>query len=701
MPKFTAIFTALLMTATAAGAASFDKWQAYMAYGDITDIEPAGKTVYVLSSNSIFSYNVADGSVLTYNKAYQLSDCTISRIAWNSAVKKLAIVYANDNVDLLDADGNVENVSGYKEKSMNVDKTINNVVINGKYAYLCTAFGLVQIDMDKALVMETYNFAKNVTNCAFSGNMIYAATTTGVYQGNTADNLLNPSNWTVSAASPDFSHANDISVDTGEGYTRYYTYDRTNKCYWTNQQDQKLQAYTLGENGAKTVTVADIVPDAPRYNYFGFMTVENGKLYSCNGGEWDAEKPAAIHTYDPNTDTWTFYSNEGIAEKYGLFYRDILCLAVDPRDNSHVMAGCQSGIYEFRGGKLTNHFDCDNSPITSVKNLNKNYQLITSMVYDNLGNLWVANTMATGKTVLEYTADGKWAAPDVQVSEAQATNMKLMLDTSGRLWAACGRYSSNGVFCYSSDRSKLYSYTNFVNEDGASFGTMEFLRQVQEDIDGNIWVATSNSLLTLTPEYQQNPSLGFYQIKVPRNDGTNYADYLLGGVDITTVAVDNANRKWIGTKNDGVYVISDDNMAQEAHLTADETPLLSDNIQYITVDSSSGTVYIATDAGLCSVESNASRSYDTMEKDNVWAYPNPVKPDYTGLVTVVGLSFNADVKITTTNGALVAKGRSTGGSFQWDCHDLDGKRVASGVYMVITATESGESGTVCKIAVVN
>ena len=701
MPKFTAITTALLAAATTAGAATFDNWRAYMAYGDITDIEPAGKMVYVLSSNSLFSYNTADGSVLMYDKVNQLSDCTISRIAWNSAVKKLVVVYANDNVDLLDNDGNVENVAGYKDKSMNVDKTINNVVINGKYAYLCTAFGLVQIDMDRALVMETFNFAKNVTNCAFSGNMIYAQTTSGVYQGDTGANLLNAANWTPTQAVVDFSHANDISVDTSEGYTRYYTYDRTNKCYWTNQQDQKLQAYTLGEGGAKTVTVADVVPDAPRYNTFGFMTVENGKLYACEGGTWDEMKPAAIQLYDPTADSWTFYESEGIAEKYNARYSDILCLAVDPRDDSHVMAGNQSGIYEFRNGKVVNHYDQDNSPITPVQGMDKNYQLITSMVYDSSGNLWVANSMAKDKAIIEYTADGSWTTPSKQLTAAQAVNAKLSLDSSGRLWVACGRYSSNGVFCYSADRASLYSYTNFVNEDGKAFGTMEFLRQAQEDVDGMIWVATSNGLLTLTTEYQQNPSLGFYQIKVPRNDGTNYADYLLDGADVTAVAVDNANRKWVGTMNDGVYVISDDNMLQEAHLTADETPLLSDNISYITIDEKTGVVYIGTGAGLCSVESNASQTFDTVEKDNVWAYPNPVKPDYTGLVTVVGLSFNADVKITTTNGVLVAEGRSTGGSFQWDCRDLKGKRVASGVYMVNIATESGESGTVCKIAVVN
>ncbi len=688
-----------------AGAATFGNWKNYPVYAEITDIEPAGKMVYVLSSGALFSYNNSDGSVTTYDKVYPLSDCNISMIAWNGSVKRLIAVYENGNIDLLDNNGNATNIADYYSKTMTVDKTVNNVVINGKTAYLCTAFGMVQVDMERALLMDTYNIGKNVGNCTVKGTDIYAQTDKGVYKGNMKENLINPANWKKTDESVDFSHPNDISQDTGEGYTRRYTYDKTNKCYWTSQSDNKLQAYTIADDGSRTILKQDIAPDAPVYQMFGFMTVSNGKLYTCNGGEWSQDKTASIQVYDPGEKSWTVYENEGVGEKYGLKYRDILCLAVDPTDDSHVWAGAQTGLYEFRNGKVVNHFGHNNSPITGIAGISNpdNYQLVTSLAYDSGNNLWVSNSGAAGKTMLVYTAESKWAAPEKQFPAAQAVNSKIMIDRSGRIWIASGRYTpaDNGVFCYSADRTQTYSYTNFTNEDGTKIGTMEFLRQVVEDKEGNIWVATSAGLLVLTDEYQRDPSLGFYQIKVPRNDGTNFADYLLGSADITSIAVDNANRKWIGTKGDGLYVISSDNMVQEAHFKADDSCLLSDAVEYVTIDHNSGTVYIATANGLCSVESNATQTFDTIEKDNVWAYPNPVKPDYTGVITVVGLSFNADVKITTTSGTLVAQGRSTGGSFQWDGRDLKGKRVASGIYMVNAATESGESGTVCKIAIIN
>jgi len=190
------------------------------------------------------------------------------------------------------------------------------------------------------------------------------------------------------------------------------------------------------------------------------------------------------------------------------------------------------------------------------------------------------------------------------------------------------------------------------------------------------------------------------QVKVPRNDGTNFADYLLSGVDITCIAIDGGGRKWFGTNGNGVYLISEDNMEQVQHFTNSNSALLSNNIEAITINDKTGEVFFGTDNGLCSYMSDASATNENMTSDNVYAYPNPVEPDYTGLITIVGLSYNADVKIVTANGALVASGTSNGGSFTWDGCDLNGKRVASGVYMVETATSEGKKGTVCKIAIV-
>ena len=121
----------------------------------------------------------------------------------------------------------------------------------------------------------------------------------------------------------------------------------------------------------------------------------------------------------------------------------------------------------------------------------------------------------------------------------------------------------------------------------------------------------------------------------------------------------------------------------------------------ITINSTTGEVFFGTENGLCSYVSDATETNTEMTTENVWAYPNPVEPNYTGPITITGLSLNADIKILTTNGTIVNEGRSNGGTYVWDGCDQKGRRVASGIYMVAAATNKGEKGTVCKIAIIN
>ena len=684
--------------------AAIGEWTAYMAYGKITDIEPTGNTIYVLSSGSLFSYNVNDQNVTIYNKVYPLNDTGIAHIAWCNSSKRLVIIYNNQNIDLLGNNGEVTNINDYYNKSMTDDKTVYNITISGNHAYLCTGFGIMKVNIKDAEISDTYNLGMKVTDCAIDGNMIYAKTSNGVYAGNTSDNLPDRNNWKITSATVSFNDANDITISNANGYTEYIAYDNTNKCYWSNQKDGKLQGYKLDDGNAKTTIAQDITPGGPKYNYFGFLKIHDNKLYSCNGIGWDFRQEASIQIFDIENDTWTTFSNEGIADKLGIRYQDVMSVDIDPRDLRHVVAGTQAGLFEFYNGELTKHWNDENSPIYYHYNIpkpDKNYEVVSSVLFDKDGNLWVANTGSTKSTLLKLTADNTWAIPGNAISAENSDYLKFMgFDNKGSLWIHNNAYGAAAAYRYDPTTETITEYSNFTNEDGVTYSNIAGCRALAEDKDGNIWVGISEGLFVLTPEYINDPTKGFYQVKVPRNDGTNYADYLLSGVDISAIAIDNANRKWIGTNNSGLYLISADNMVEEKHFTAANSALLSDNIYSIVIDNTTGIVYIGTDKGLCSYQSEASQVNDEMTKDNVWAYPNPVTPEYQGIITVTGLSLNADVKITTSNGMLVAQGRSIAGSFQWDGKDLNGNRVASGIYMVNTATADGNSGTVCKIAVI-
>ena len=665
------LFYILTLLVTTVANAAIGDWKIYLSYSDPQQIERVGEQLFVRASNSLYLYNKADQSIQTFDKVTGLNDVNIINIGWNTAAKKLLIVYDNSNIDLMDLQGNVSNISDLYNKIMTEDKTINSITMNGHYAYLATNFGGVKLDLNKVEISESYMLGLQVSKIGVDNDNIYARTAQNkTYKASLSSNLIDKSNWAQVTSWPQTIFSTD------------------NTAYEENID-----------------LVRTLQPGGPKYNYFGYFKIHENKLYTCNGQGWDAKKPASIQIYDIENDEWTTFNNEGIADQLGVRYQDIMTIDVDPKDSRHVVAGAQSGLFEFYDGELTQHWNNSNSPIYSHFNVRPghlNYQVITSVLYDNDGNLLVANTGSTKGTLLKLSSNTTWSTLNNTITAERADFLKIMgFDSKGYLWMYNNAWETTAAYRYDMNTETLTEYSNFTNEDGVIYTNLEGCRTLAEDKEGNIWVGLSQGLFVLTPEYQSDPSKGFYQVKVPRNDGTNYADYLLSAIDITTIAVDNANRKWIGTKGNGVYLISSDNMVEEKHLTTSNSPLLSNNIYCITIDDNTGIVYIGTDNGLCSYQSEATKPNEEMNSDKLWAYPNPVTPEYRGMITITGLSQNSDIKITSSNGSLVAEGRSQGGSFQWDGNDLKGNRVASGVYMVNTAKKDGTKGTVCKIVIVN
>ena len=651
-------------------AASIGTWKAYMAYHDITEIEKGGNMMYVLASDNLYSYNTNDQSIRTYDKTNALSDCSISHIAWCQGAKTLIILYSNNNIDLLDQSDNVTNLSDYYNKSMTEDKTVYSIDINGQYAYLSTGFGIVIINVAKAEITNTYNLGFKVDYSYIEDNYIYAASSTkGLHRGLLTDNLLDKSNW----------------ERVGDFVQR------------TKTIDPELLAV------AQTLN-----PGGPKYNYFGFLKFTNNRLYSCggvSGSKFDRNEPGTIQVM--NNYEWQIYQDE-LSNITGHSYMDLACVDVDPKDENHVFASGRVGLYEFRNGNFIKEYTYDNSPLKSaatVNHLTKNYVMVQSIKFDTTGNLWCINSISPSTSVLVLDREGNWTdhhhSTFMNSGNRSYDNMiGAMFDSRGILWFVNNYWIEPSILCYQPSTDGAKSILSFINEDGTNISPT-YVRCVAEDKDNNIWIGTNMGPLQLPANQIGTDDDTFNQIKVPRNDGTNLADYLLTGVDVTCIAIDGGGRKWFGTNGLGAYLISEDNYTEIQHFTSTNSNILSDNVQSIAINPQTGEVFFGTDKGLCSYMSDATEPNEEMTKDNVYAYPNPVRPDYTGLITVTGLSYDADVKIVTSNGVLVAQGRSNGGMFTWDGADLKGKRVVSGVYFVETATSTGSKGTVCKIAVVN
>jgi ligand-binding sensor domain-containing protein len=221
-----------------------------------------------------------------------------------------------------------------------------------------------------------------------------------------------------------------------------------------------------------------------------------------------------------------------------------------------------------------------------------------------------------------------------------------------------------------------------------------------KDLDGEVWVGTDKGVAVFySPEniFISGADYDAQRILVPRNDGSGLADYLLETELITSIAVDGANQKWIGTERAGLFLFSEDGLDQLEHFTAENSPLLSNNITSISINKK-GEVFIGTAEGIISYKGTATPPNPPGSK--VYAYPNPVRENFTGLVAIVGLVNNSYVKITDSYGNLVYQTKSEGGQAVWDGLNFNGEKVATGIYMVFAVTEDKSEKVVTKILVI-
>ena len=651
-------------------------WRAYMSYAEPQQIAKGGNQLFVRASNDLYSYNLNDHSITTYDKINALSDNFITHIAWNTAASRLIIVYQNSNIDLMDSQGRVTNVSAIYSKAMTQDKTVNSIYMNDIYAYLATGFGVVKVNMQRAEVAESYILDQDISAVDISGSSIFVRTKAGnVLTASLSSNLIDPHSWTAG------------TVPSG-----IFTQDTTD---WDEYHE----------------LVETLKPDGPAYNYFNSIFFFDNKLFSSGGGWRDGtqfSRPGCVQIMNEEKN-WVCITS--VNPLSGNTFKDVTSIAVDPNDSEHFFfSTCGTGIYEFRNYEQVNNYTMDNSPLISAidaTNANAvNYVRVDGLAFDNNGCLWMSNSsrLSAYPILRLNTKTSEWQSFTNDKIVYNDTQLRILrnsiIDKKGNIWIANEHHTHPCTIKINTTTDQFERFDTFINQDGISYEP-HYVRCVAADLEGNIWIGTNVGLFCYDENQQNDATLGFTQVKVPRNDGSNYADYLMDGVDVSVITIDGANRKWIGTDGGGVYVISADNYEQLHHFTTSNSKLISNNIESISINNETGEVFIGTNQGLCSYMSDATSAVETMEKDDIYVYPNPVHADYDGYITITGLSFNADVKILSVSGKLIAQGRSNGGTFTWDGRDTSGKRVASGVYMIATATSEGNKGVVAKVAFVN
>ena len=496
---------------------------------------------------------------------------------------------------------------------------------------------------------------------------------------------------------------------TIEDNVKYLTTDGTT--YWAACGTEGLNGYRYDkENKRVERVVTKVIPNSPRRNHCQYLNFVNDERLLIAGGclNYFDETffDGTLMMYEDGT--WTTFQEEGIAEQTGVHYKNMTSIVQDPKDeNHHYASSFGQGIYEFRDMKLVAHYTDQNSELETALPGTTRYTRISRLQYDKEGNLWISNADGAGnvKSPLKIMRpDGTMKSLYYKELEALPTVTEVLFDSRGWVWVVSMRYDVR-LFCIDTngtlentadDRVRTFN-EKFTYQDGQST-EVYYIIDIAEDLNGDLWVMTDKGPYVLYNTSKAfDEKYHFTKIKVPRNDGTNYADYLLDGVYTTCMTIDDANRKWIGTLNNGLYLITGDGLETVHHFTKDNSPLPSNTIESLALQHSSGELYIGTDRGLISYTTDATQGEAEYDEEKVYAYPNPVTPDYDGLITIVGLKANTHVKITNTAGRLVAEGTSLGGSFTWDGKTPYGQRVATGIYYVLGCDEEGNEGVVKKI----
>ena len=466
----------------------------------------------------------------------------------------------------------------------------------------------------------------------------------------------------------------------------------------------------IAKDGEIIVNSTSVTPDSPVRNYCEYMKFASDDKLLVAGGNLNyfdiTFYDGTLMEYDYSGNRWNNLPEDTIKQATGIPYLNLCAIDEDPAEPGHYFAGSFGyGLYEFRNGKFVKHYSTHNSPLESVIPTNTRFVRIPSVKFDKEGNLWCINT-GTKNIIKVLKSDGTWCELYYKPIEKLATMVEPVMDSRGWLWLK-SLQGEAGIFCAkmngtpldsSDDESKAW-LNKFVNQDGISYDIYQVFA-LAEDREGQMWVGTNTGLFVIdNPKTFFNNGV-FKQIKVPRNDGTGLADYLLSGTYIKSIQVDGANRKWIGTNDDGIYLISADGLETIHHFTTDNSSLPSNSIVSIAINDRSGEVFIGTDKGIASYMSDATRPEEKLDENNIYAYPNPVKADYSGNIAIVGLTHDCNVKIVDTAGYLINEGTSNGGQYTWNGRNARGEKVASGVYYVLTYDSNGNEGVATKIVVI-
>ncbi|MCC5944227.1 MAG: hypothetical protein JJT94_04780 [Bernardetiaceae bacterium] len=725
------------------------EWRSHLTYYDARLLAWSSERVYAASGNALFYWDRQQQQVSTLSQSDGLSDISVSCLGYDAVSGFLVVGYENGNIDLV-SDDEVINIRSILNETTIRDKRLNHVSFHENKAYLSSQFGIVVLDMQILRISQTYrnlNAQGNrleIFNTVVFRDRLYAATAEGVRSVSLSPSV-NPrdfANWQTLSPTTGSSSVSQVTATDTHLYFALrndglYRYDGNAVEAIGATRGLVVTGLSAAERGrvwlaADTSGVFEVSSGvavrqfrekfvAPQFAFedpegllwiadrgSGLLGNESGDFEAYfPSGPYSAEAHAVLEfedkilvvsggyssDYRPRNSTkgfyvfergeWTNYNSEGILEGSVAIpaLRDLIAATYSPLERRIYLASFQDGIlvWDLENDSFS-QIDSSNSPLRQNQ--------VADVKVDASGNLWVAPWAPNRNdpTFYRKNLEGSWQSYNFGFDNVDANG--LMLDIAEQVWARLRPDRGGNVLIFDAERRSRVLTETFNEGNLPSFA----VRSLLSDRRGTVWIGTNEGIRVV-----------FDVFPLLNNNAINASDIffenrrLLRDERIISLKSDGGNRKWIATNN-GAWLFDANGSRLFHHFTAENSPLLSNQVLDLGIIGSTGEVFFATALGLVSYRGTATDA--TRFHQQVKVFPNPVRPAFQGLITIEGLASNAEVKITDIEGKLIFETRAFGGTATWDGRSYLNQKASTGVYLIFSSTSDGEDTFVAKVAII-
>jgi ligand-binding sensor domain-containing protein len=737
------------------------QWRDHLPYQQVTGVTHTTGRIWASTPYSLFSVDPADNSIERWSRTNGLSETGISAFGAEPNGQRIIIGYNNSNIDVLvddkiinidalknaDLSGDKSIQAVYINQSLaylatgigivviNLDKyeikdtyiignngakiKVNAITGDGSYLYAATAEGIKKASINGVNLADFRNWqlvsganglpAGQVRSLTSAQNNILALKNDSLWlQSGNNWSLFYRDGWTINNCT--VSNNRILLSETNNNTGRVVVLTPTGSFENAIQDVQLVRSPRQAIYFQNEYWIADTVaglsnfsgssfnrllPDGPYSIATGKMQVANNTLWVAAGTVTPNWEPGNNKNglYALSDNSWTYFN----ALRFSILdtLSDLVSVVVDPTNESVWTGSFGGGLVNIKKDNTISIFK-QNSVIKPAYFNAASYR-VSGLAVDADNNLWVANYGSPNPVHVKKT-DGTWRSFVIPFVLAEQAVSQIVIDDNNQKWMVLPK--NNGLACFNhgqtidnpgDDQWKLY-------RGGRGNGNLpdNDVRCIAKDKNNFIWVGTAKGIGVIQCAQQVFTNQGCEAV-LPIVQQDNFAGYLFSGEQVQAIAVDGADRKWVGTQN-GVWLISADGEKILYRFTESNSPLLSNDVKQMTIDGKTGEIFFATAKGICSFRSTATEATET--NNEVLVFPNPVPPGYTGSIAIRGVANNAIVKITEMNGRLVFQTKALGSQAIWNGKDYKGRTISTGIYLVLVSDDNHQQKLVTKIVFV-